>query len=119
MEIFNGVDLNDSFVLGWRSTVNSLAFEIEASIWPNSIFYSEPKPNEFTCYKNASLWFKEVKSIEGLKSMAEATSTKDPYRTIDYGNIDYLSKTKNGYMLGGDFGDVQLVSGEIGFEIHT
>ena len=51
--------------------------------------------------------------------MAEATSTKDPDGTIDYGNIDYLSKKENGYMLGGDFGDVQLVGGEIGFEIHT
>ena len=31
----------------------------------------------------------------------------------------FLSKKENGYMLGGDFGDVQLVGGEIGFEIHT
>lgn len=39
MEVFNGIDLNDSFVLDWSYENNSLYFELEASIWPESKYY--------------------------------------------------------------------------------
>ena len=50
MEIFKGIDLNDSFVLSWYQGTNELTFELEASIWPESTYYEKPKPNEHTCY---------------------------------------------------------------------
>ena len=43
LEIFKGIDLNDSFVLSWRKEPNEVIFELEASIWPESEYYEEPK----------------------------------------------------------------------------
>ncbi|VAW53567.1 hypothetical protein MNBD_GAMMA07-1122, partial [hydrothermal vent metagenome] len=32
MEIFKGIDLNDSFVLSWSKESNDIAFKLECSI---------------------------------------------------------------------------------------
>ena len=55
MEIFKGIDLNDSFVLSWKYINDTLTFDIEASIWPESPFYEKPVGDDYTCYKNAFL----------------------------------------------------------------
>ncbi len=118
-KIFKGIDLNDSFVLNWRREASKVYFEIEASIWPESEHYVEPKPNEYTCYRKAILFFINFESISGLKSIDRVPSTTDPDGSIDYGNIDSLQKTTEGYKLQGNFGSVQIVGGQIEFKIHT
>ena len=54
MEVFKGIDLNDSFVLDWSYENNRLCFELEVSIWPEYKYYVEPKLNEYTCYRKAN-----------------------------------------------------------------
>jgi hypothetical protein len=118
LEEFKGIDLNDSFVLGWKQSLNELSFELKASIWPESIFYEAPKANEYTCYRKATLSFSEIKSVVGLTSIESARYSTDPDGSIDYGNIDSLDITENGFNVVGDFGEVIITGGVFSFEIH-
>ncbi len=119
IDIFRGIDLTDSFVLSWSHDGNELTFELEASIWPDSEYYSKPQNGEYTCYRKAALKFTGVQSINGLKSINLVPSTTDPDGSTDYGNIDALSQTETGFNLSGDFGSVNIVGGELCFEVHT
>lgn len=110
--IFKGIDLNDSFVQSWKQGQTKegefILFKLLASIWPESPFYETPKPEEYTCYKPAVLHFRHCKSIVGLQPITSVRSTLDPDGTIDYGNIDALSVTENGYDVVGDFRRVSI-----------
>jgi hypothetical protein len=119
LEVFKGIDLNDSFVLGWSQSEDHLSFELEASIWPESEFYTEPNKNEYTCYRKAFLSFVGVNSIQGLKPINTVATLTDPDGAIDYGNIDSLSITSSGYEVEGNFGSVTIRGGELNFEVCT
>ena len=117
IEIFKGIDLNDSFVLSWNQVGNELTFELEVSIWPESKHYESPKKGEYTCYKPASLLFKDIKEIKGLLQMNEVAAQSDLTGEKDYGNIEHLEKNKEGYTVDGEFGSIQITGGIISFEI--
>ena len=119
MALFKGIDLNDSFVLSWAHENNQLTFALEASIWPESEFYSKHKEGEFTCYRKATLRLANVKSINGLKNIDSVTPTKDPDGSIDYGNIETFCQTRTGFKLSGEFGSLSIKGGELTFEVHT
>ena len=40
---FDGIDINDYFVLDWCLANDILILNIEASIWPQSSYYTKPK----------------------------------------------------------------------------
>lgn len=119
MPVFEGVDLNDSFILAWAQEDGRLAFYIEASIWPTSKYYSKPKAGEYTCYRRAVLEFTGAAEITGLRPTELTPSSIDPDGSKDYGNIDSLVASESGFRLAGDFGDVNIRGGELQFEIHT
>lgn len=113
-----GIDLQDSFVLWWGEEGGNLIFEIEASIWPGSAFYTSPKYGDYTCYRRMRLMFIEPKNIEGLNSLDLVSFTKDLDGSKDYGNIDALSLDGGVYSILGDFGNVQIHCGAIKLELH-
>lgn len=119
LKVFEGIDLNDSFILDWQSSEGRLLFSIEASIWPYSQHYEKPKENEYTCYKRAQLSFTNCKSVNGLKEVAHASSSTDLNGTVDYGNIETLTKTDTGFHLSGEFGNVQIQGGQLDLTIHV
>jgi len=119
MPVFEGVDLNDSFILGWTHDGGKLAFYIEASIWPASQYYSTPKAGEYTCYRKATLEFVGCMEITGLHPIQLTPSSVDPDGSKDYGNIDSLVALESGFRVVGDFGDVSIRGGELRFEVHT
>lgn len=116
---FKGIDLNDSFVLGWEQSTDKLEFSLEASIWPQSTYYITPKQNEHTCYRKATLTFSSIDEVNGLRSMESVKPTIDPDGTSDYGNIDSLIQNSNGYSIVGEFGSVKILGGKLEFKIHT
>ena len=116
---FEGIDLNDSFVLSWKKTTDKLEFNLEASIWPNSAYYRKPKPNEYTCYRKATLSFLDVIIVSGLLPIDAVKPKIDPDGTSDYGNIDSLTKNSNGYCITGEFGVVEISGGKLEFKIKT
>lgn len=119
LELFSGIDLNDSFVLGWKAEDRRLSFEIELSIWPESSYYEIPKKGEYTCYRKASLVFDQFEKISGLLSMDDAPSSTDASGEIDYGTIDRLVVIGNQYFVEGDFGRVEVQGGDLRLEFNT
>lgn len=119
IELFKGIDLNDSFVLNWLQEGARLRFDLEASIWPDSLHYSKPENDEYTCYRKATLIYTGVQTIVGLKPVESMPSTAGLDGETDFGNIDTFIQTENGFQLSGDFGSVNIVSGELRFEVHT
>jgi hypothetical protein len=109
--MFDGVDLEDSWVLGWHfeAARNRLVFDLEASLWPGHASYVSPAPDEHTCYKRALLIFESVANIDGLPTVDTVKPYIDPDGSIDYGNIEGLHHAGGGvYELGGDFGEVSI-----------
>jgi len=119
MDTFEGVDLNDSFVLGWDSSEGRLCFELEASLWPQSPHYSEPKSGEYTCYKRATLEFVGASDICGLAPLDSVRPIHDPAGPPDCGNIDSLAATEGTFHLSGSFGQVTVTGGALRFVVHT
>ena len=119
MELFKGIDLHDSFVLSWSFNKVEISFELEVSIWPESTYYSKPKEDDYTCYKPGLLKFRGFENTRGILSMSEVKPSKDADGSIDFGNIEYFSKTNNQFEIHGDFGKVVISGGEFSFDISA
>ncbi len=118
LEIFKGIDLNDSFVLSWQKVGDNLLIELEASIWPESKHYRSPNEDEYTCYRKATLEFVGFNELEGLIPVSCAASTTDIDGSVDFGNIDILIEEKGNFHLSGNFGEVTVFGGELNFAVH-
>ncbi len=119
IKLFEGIDLNDSFVLNWKCEGDRLSFDLDASIWPESEHYTKPNEGEYTCYRKATLEFIGANKISGLISIESAPSTIEADGSKDYGNIDSLQKSGDSFELTGGFGTVHILGGELRFEVHT
>ncbi len=119
MDSMDGIDLQDSFILSWTVSENEFSIQLEASIWPSSVHYTKPKPNEYTCYKKAVLTFSDFTYIESVKEQSEITPTTDLDGSLDYGNIDSFSKTESGFFISACFGSVTIKSGKVVLSVCT
>ena len=114
MPEFVGVDLEDSWILGWCHDIagRRLTFDLEASLWPGHPAYDTPSPGEWTCYRVATLAFEEV-SVSGLLAMGQARSTVDPDGSRDYECLYGLRREGNVFRFEGDMGDVTVHAGAV------
>ncbi|MCK8123872.1 hypothetical protein MTF66_02600 [Pseudoalteromonas sp. 2CM39R] len=119
MDIFKGIDFNDSFVLGWTANETEIIFQVEASIWPESPHYREPKSDEYTCYRKCEIKFTNFTSYSGLAVQKFTTPTIDLNGSSDYGNIDSLIKTNQGFKVIGEFGNLEIINGEVQVQFYT
>ncbi|MBE9113315.1 hypothetical protein IQ273_28465 [Nodosilinea sp. LEGE 07298] len=119
IEVFRGIDLNDSCVLSWKLEPTQLVFELDVSVWPESQFYTTPKPNEYTCYRTARLIFRGCEKITGLHAMGDVRPTVDPDNTIDYDNIDALNQEEAVIRVYGNFGEVEIQGGSFDLEFDA
>jgi len=119
MDVFKGIDFNDSFVLGWSSNETVIIFKIEASIWPESPHYLKPKTDEYTCYRKCEIQFTDFTSYSGLREQSSIKPSKDIDGTFDYGNIDSLLKTNQGFKVIGEFGNVEITNGKVQLKLYT
>ncbi len=105
-----GVDLEDSWVLGWRydAPAGRLTIEVEASLWPGHPAYGPPVAGEHTCYRRATLTFEGVASVAGLRTQVEVPGHLDPDGTRDYGSLDALEGADGVFRLAGEMGDVTV-----------
>jgi hypothetical protein len=101
-----GIDLADSWVLGWKERSGVLEFSVEFSLWPESPHYLEPKKDEFTCYRHGILRFEGVTAIDGLRKEEAATFSTDPDGSKDFGNIQSFEDHDDSVRMSGDFGEV-------------
>ncbi|KIP65097.1 hypothetical protein [Vibrio aestuarianus] len=119
MDFLVGVDLQDSFVLGWNYCDQTLEIELEFSIWSESEYYKTPKVGEYTCYRLGSLLFNDVSSITGLLNQSDIQPALDPDGSKDYGNIEYFEKNQSCFKAVGSFGNIEFESSGIHFELRT
>ena len=119
MPEFVGVDLEDSWVLGWGydPAVGRLTFEIEASLWPSHPSYSPPPANEYTCYRRAVLSFEGVMALSGLRDLPDARAHIDPDGTRDYGSIDVLEYSDGVFHVVGEMGDIEVSAAAVRLRI--
>lgn len=118
--MFEGVDLEDSWVFGWHFDANHhrLVFDLDASVWPGHEHYTRPLFGEYTCYKRAQLIFERVATVEGLLHVDTVKPSIDPDGSIDYGNIEgFCHAGHSVYKFGGDFGEVCVKCGDVCLEI--
>ncbi len=105
---FYGVMIEDTWVLGWSYHSGQLTFDLEASLWPGHPQYEPPRPNEWTCYKPATLVFIQPSSVTGLKDMHEVRTVSNADGTVDYGSLESIELTPPVYRVSGPFGDVTV-----------
>jgi len=115
----DGIDFQDSFVLGWEVSENQFSIQLEASIWPSSVHYVKPKPNEYTCYKKAVLTFSDFSSISCVNGQSAIEPTTDIDGSIDYGNINSLIKTESGFFISACFGNISISNGKVVLNVCT
>ena len=106
-----GVNLQDSFVLGWQQRADSLEFIIDFSLWPESPDYRRPKENEWTCYRRGFLQFDSVTAVDGLKDESKVRASVDANGEKDFGNIESFEQMTGLVKLTGDFGAVHVHCG--------
>lgn len=119
MHIFKCIDLTDSFVLSWNANETEIIFKIEASLWPESPYYLQPKSNEYTCYRKCEIKFTGFTSYSGLIEQSLITPTIDTDGSLDYGNIDSLTKTNQGFKVMGEFGKLEIINGKVQVQFYT
>src|SRR5690606_15402008 len=111
MTEFDGVDLEDTFVLGWQHDpeAQSLRFDVEASLRPTHPRYRQPKPGEWTCYRRGALTFTGVTGVKGLRAQEQVRPDRDPDGSTDYGSLDALwQEGPSSFRIAGRFGDVEV-----------
>jgi hypothetical protein len=110
MSEFDGVDLTESYVLGWRMDGNDLRFDLDVALVPGHPAYRPPRPDERTCYHRGTLIFPGARAVSGLALQDEVLGAVDATGERDYGNIDTFEETGGEFQLSGEFGDVRLKS---------
>lgn len=114
-----GVDLEDSWVLGWRHdpAAGRMTIRLDASLWPGHPAYAAPAPGEHTCYRPAELTFEGVRSVAGLREQADVPGHRDPDGSQDYGSIDGLDRTGEAFRLAGEMGDVTFTAAALRLDL--
>ena len=111
MSEFDGVDLTESYVLGWRMDGDDLRFDLDVALVPGHPAYRAPGPDERTCYRRGTLTFPSAHAVVGLERQEAVRATVDASGERDYGNIDTFDDANGEFQLSGDFGDVRVKSG--------
>lgn len=113
-----GIDLEDSWILGWSFNYNELQIEMEFSIWPDSPFYEEPRKDEYTCYKIGKVTFHNIKSIKGFTELEKTQPTINPDGSKDWGCIYGLTKSENGITFSTENGEVEIETTGLSIKIN-
>lgn len=85
---------------------SDLIFLIEASLWPGHPHYEAPKPDEWTCYKQAELIFSAASVMGCLPSPTTVQANVDSDVSPDFGSFDRLDLEDGRYYLVTAFADL-------------
>ncbi|HUW08052.1 MAG TPA: hypothetical protein VMW01_17575 [Williamwhitmania sp.] len=107
LEQFNGLYLEDSFVLQIIETSELVSFHMEFVLTKDHPEYQKPLVNEMYCYRYGVINFIEPKQVLWKYRNQKAISI-DANGENDFGNIDVFSKFEDNYLLEGDWGNVLI-----------
>lgn len=118
IDIFRNIDLQDSFVIGWKCSDETFFVDMEASLWPGHPDYEAPMKDEHTCYKKARLLFRKPSNIEGLLSIDQIDANEvTEGEILDYDTIESFEIGDGRFRLVGAFGDVTLSADDWAFKV--
>ncbi len=107
---FAGVDLEQSFVVGWETEGETLLIDLDLFLLPEHAFYEEPRPAEGACFRQGVIEFNYCTKIacpddDGTTEVAEAI------RSLKHGRISGLRRSGDGYYeIIGEFGSVGITA---------
>jgi hypothetical protein len=110
MPEFDGLDLTESYVLGWAVTPEGLRFDLDIALAPSHPDYTPPPTRERDCYRRGTLLFPAAHSIRGLAETSQVVGAIDLSGERDYGTFDHLEANGGTFRLEGEFGTVTLLS---------
>ena len=112
---FEGVVLEESFVLGIAVEPGIVTFAVEFVLAPDHVEYRVPPPEEQFCFNTGTLVFSRVSDFtwtgQGAPPATDATGESD------YGHIDFLAVEGPAYSMGGDWGTMRIVAGRVDVEL--
>jgi hypothetical protein len=101
---FNGIDLSESYILGWSISQDTVEFELEVVLCSDHPQFHKPPTTDWACYHLGRLIFVGVHSLSGLPPQSKIFPATDTSGTADYGHLDTLSVDGNRFEISGDFG---------------
>lgn len=104
----SAVYLEDSYVLQLVEEPGTVRFRLEAVLTPEHPAYHPPNNGEQYCYAMGWLVFSGVENVEWKRR--SAAHSVDATGEVDLGNIDYMKREAEAWVLGGDWGDVVIVT---------
>jgi hypothetical protein len=104
---FDGIYLEDSYLLTIEETPSKIVFFLETVVLENHKLYSKPD-NEHFCYRKAKMIFSNYLSLNWIEKIMKPIVDLD--QSIDYGNIDVFYKENNRYYLEGEWGKLEIIS---------
>lgn len=98
---FAGMDLSQSFVLGWERQSGMLVIDVDLLLTPEHAWYEKPRPAEKVCIRPAAIEFPHFEGVE-----SDAGTALDTFET---GAISGMQRLADGrYEICGDFGTVRI-----------
>lgn len=107
---FEGLYLEDSWVLDITARPEVLELVVDLVILESHPSYEKPLLGEQYSYRRGVIRFTGVSSLkwdgQGLVPATDATGERD------YGSVDALRATEDGYIVEGDFGRIVVASSQ-------
>ena len=105
---FDGLDLSESYVLGWLRKDNQMTFQADFAVAPDHPTYSPPLPTEYAHFRLGTLSFSNVKSAKGLPDQSAVRPAIDASGEADYGHIESFTRNVGVCEIGLEFGIVNI-----------
>lgn len=105
---FESIFLEDSFVLRIDEGQYEIAFLLEVVLLPGHVQFTEPSSEESHCYVKGRLEFSNIRHCQW--NHKHLVPILDADGSADFGSIDYLYLRGENYVLGGDWGELELIS---------
>ena len=109
------VYLEDSFVLSVTVRPGTVEFVVDTALTESHPEYAPPRKDEQYCYRLGRLRFSNVRQVHW--EMETVRPTIDPTGEIDYGEFDRFTVEGDRYLLGGDFGQLDITAASCEFEL--
>ena len=106
---FDGYYLEDGWVRGVYPGSLQLAIEVDAVLTERHPDFGPPKPGEMYRYLRIAIRFPNVRRVDWIQPL-NLHGNRDPDGSIDYGNIDFFNRSGDLSHLGGEWGEVSVVS---------
>jgi hypothetical protein len=114
-----GVDLTDSFILGWNLCEGYFEIDLELSLWPENPYYEKPKNDEFTCYKKGKLTFTGLKTVQGLTGLISIKPAIDPDGSTDLGSIFSFRRKGKSVAFATDYTELEFECEAFSLVLHN